>query len=87
MPWVVGGDFNIIRFSLEKKGGCPLSADMRNFSDWITQHELIDLPMGGSLYTWTNKQQVPVMCRLDRFLVSPSWIEIFPNCIQKSLPR
>lgn len=73
-PWVTGGDFNIIRFSSKKKGGCTLSIDMRDFSDWIRQRELIliDLHMDGSRYPWTNKQQVPIMSKLDRFLVSPS---------------
>lgn len=53
-PWVLGGDFNVIRFSLERKGGCPIFADVRAFSDWIRHQELVDLPLDGARYTWTN---------------------------------
>lgn len=34
-PWVIGADFNIIRFSSKRKGACPVSTDMRAFSNWI----------------------------------------------------
>lgn len=27
------------------------------------------------------------MCRLDRFLVSMDWLELFPDCVQRVLPR
>lgn len=69
---MIGGDFNIIRFSSEKSGGCPISPDMRAFSDWIRQQQLIDLPLSGAEYTWTSCQEDPVMSRLDCFLISLS---------------
>lgn len=86
-PWVIGEDFNIIRFSSERKGGCPISTDMWAFPDWIRHHELIDLPLDGAHYNWSNCQEDPIMSRLVRFLVSPSWVELFPDCIQKAIPR
>ena len=46
--WVLGGDFNVNRFSHEKKGGCVMSTAMRDFSDWIRQYDLNDLPLGGA---------------------------------------
>lgn len=47
-PWVLGGDFNIIRFSNERKRGCIIGQAMKDFSDWIRHHELVDLPLGGT---------------------------------------
>lgn len=32
-PWVLGGDFNVIRFLHEKKGGGSMSKAMKNFSN------------------------------------------------------
>lgn len=84
--WVIGGDFNIIRFSSEK-GGCRVSADMMSFFDWIRQYEMIDLPLGGARYTWTSCEDNPVMSRLDRFLISLRWAELYPDCIQRVLSR
>lgn len=36
-------------------------------------------------FTWTNGQENPTMCRLDRFLVSNCWEDHFPQFIQVSL--
>ena len=80
-PWVLGGDFNAIHFPYERKGGCSMNSAMRDFSDWIHQHDLIDLPLSGAKFTWTNNQQDPMMSQLDRFVVSPDWLDIFPDGI------
>lgn len=47
-PWVLGRDFNVVHFPLER-----LQA-MHKFSDFITSHELLDTPLKGGLYTWSN---------------------------------
>lgn len=40
MEWclVHRGDWNVIRFPLERSGSIHNSADMTEFSDWIYQH-------------------------------------------------
>jgi hypothetical protein len=45
------------------------------------------LPLLGRLYTWTNKQNPPVLPRLDRAFINNSWSGIFPHSILTSLPR
>lgn len=85
-PWVVGGDFNVIRFPSEKKGGCSISSTMRDFNDWIRAQDLCDLPLQGAKFTWSNMQQFPVS-RLDRFLVPTDWLDLFPDCAQRMLAR
>ncbi|CAN1239055.1 LINE-1 retrotransposable element ORF2 protein [Linum grandiflorum] len=40
---------------------------------------LSDLPPSGPLFTWTNRQTLEVKSRLDRFLISPSWLVLFPH--------
>jgi exonuclease III len=75
---LIGGDLNIIRFSTEKnKGGIHKHSGV--FNSIINTYELIDLGMTGGKFTWSNKQNNPTLERLDRYLVSKSWEDIFPN--------
>lgn len=48
-PWVFGGDFNMVRFIHEKKGGSSITRTMNLFSDFISVNDLVDLPLQGSL--------------------------------------
>lgn len=60
---------------------------MIKFSDFISHHGLIDMQTSGAKYTWSNNQASPWMSRLDRFLISPSWEEHFPNVFLEALPN
>lgn len=54
IPWCIGGDFNMIRFPQEKKRGRFISVSMSTFSNSINSQELVDLPLVGRRFTWTN---------------------------------
>lgn len=82
---MLGGDFNTIRFSNEEKGGCHVNKAMKDFSDEIRHHELVDLPLGGAKYAWFNKQVEPKINRLDKFLVSTEWLDLFLNYGRRDL--
>ena len=86
-PMILGGDFNILRFSSEKNkhfvGG--KATDLFNWV--INTHELRDLPLTGGAYTWSNNQQNPTLERLDRVLISESWERLFPLSNLRKLPR
>jgi hypothetical protein len=45
LPWCIGGDFNVIGFPSERSGGRRISAAMREFSDFIFEKGLMDLPL------------------------------------------
>ncbi|XP_026431923.1 uncharacterized protein LOC113329172 [Papaver somniferum] len=62
---------------------------MRKFNKFIVEHDIIDLPLKGARYTWSNGQSNPVMCRLDKFLISPSLEQYYPFFTQldKSRPK
>jgi len=47
---------------------------------------LVDLPICGRLYTWYRGDGI-TMSRLDRFLLSEKWCEVWPNCIQVTYQR
>lgn len=70
-----------------KKSGRFLSASMTQFSDFINDHELIDLPLVGRKFTWSNNEERATMSRIDRFLLTKDWEDHFLGVIQMALPR
>ncbi|KAG2680435.1 hypothetical protein I3760_11G099200, partial [Carya illinoinensis] len=82
--WCLGGDFNITRFPSERSGDSCFGSAMAEFSDLIFELDLVDLPLAGGDFTWSNGR---TWSRLDRFLVSLSWEAHFPDLCQKHLPR
>ena len=85
-PWVVGGDFNEVKRISERKGCTRATSGMRTFVNFISAMDLVDLPLVGRRFTWSNKQKNEKWSKLDRFLVSVEWIDYF-KCVQKGLPR
>lgn len=59
---------------------------MLEFKIFIDNMEVLDLPMMGRRFTWTNFQDNAIHNRLDRFLVSLEWVEKF-NIAQWGLAR
>jgi endonuclease/exonuclease/phosphatase family metal-dependent hydrolase len=86
--WSVLGDFNAIRSSEERvsRSRQLVSEDYEPFNHFISNNELVDLPLCGRQYTWYRGDGLS-MSRLDRFLLSESWCHAYPNCIQAALPR
>ena len=54
VPWCVGGDFNVVRFLSERLGSNSFTATMQEFSNFISEQGLIDLPLQGGAFTWSN---------------------------------
>ena len=46
---------------------------------------LIEIPLHGKQYTWTNKQFNPLLERLDWFFTSSSWTTKYPRTLVKAL--
>jgi len=57
---------------------------MADFSDFILEHGLMDLPLAGGLFTWSNLSS---RSRIDRFVVSSVWEAKYPGLFQKRVPR
>jgi hypothetical protein len=57
------------------------------FNDIIRAQNLIDLPLNGATFTWSNMQTEPLMERLDWFLTSNNWTSVFPNTSVQALAR
>ena len=56
----------------------------REFSEWIADMELIDIPLHGVKFTWRRNDS---KSRLDRGLCCHSWLTRFPKQILKGLNR
>jgi endonuclease/exonuclease/phosphatase family metal-dependent hydrolase len=60
---------------------------MSEFSYFIFYQSLMDLPVVGGTFTWSNNQEYPYWSRIDRFLVSSEWEAQFLGVSQRRLPR
>ncbi len=46
-----------------------------------------DIPLEGGLFTWSNNRVNAAISRIDFFLYSDNWEDVFPTILQKRLPR
>ena len=60
---------------------------MEAFNDMINITSLRELHRSSSRFTWTNKQIPPIMCVLDRVLVSNSWEDKYNFVSIMTAPR
>ncbi|KAL4609846.1 hypothetical protein ACB092_08G010200 [Castanea dentata] len=74
-------------FPSEHLGSNSFIAAMREFSNFISEQGLINLPLQGGTFTWSNFREVVSKARLDRFLFSADWEDKFPIVSQKRLSR
>jgi hypothetical protein len=53
LPWCIGGNFNVTRFPSERLGSAHLDFAMMEFSEFISEKSLMDLPFVGGSLTWS----------------------------------
>ena len=81
--WVIGGDFNIIRFIHEKNTSSRVTRSMRNFEAFVNDYSLRDCPLLNAKFTWINGCDPLILCKLDRFLVLNDWEKLYPQFFKK----
>uniref|UniRef100_A0A803QIZ5 DUF4283 domain-containing protein n=1 Tax=Cannabis sativa TaxID=3483 RepID=A0A803QIZ5_CANSA len=88
LPWCVIGDLNNISSNDDKRGGRPYPSSLiQGSQDVLHDCHLHDLELRGYQYTWERGRQAGnlVEIRLDRSLVSQSWLDFFPEVILSNL--
>lgn len=88
-PWIVLGDFNVIRFPREKVGGSAYWPPyMDDFNNCLFALGLDDLRYTGCFLTWANKQDPThfVSTKLDHVLVNEHWMRMY-NCSNAHFPN
>lgn len=63
--YLILGDFNLYRTSSNRNRPGGNVNDMLIFNDIIQHLGLIELPLKGRSYTWSNMQEQPLMQQLD----------------------
>lgn len=84
-PWAVTGDFNLILSEQDKNNDRIDGTNLCRFRWTVAALELQDLHLHGRCFTWSNERDAPMLVRLDRFLVSFDWDQMFPNCHLRGL--
>ncbi|KAK9026734.1 hypothetical protein V6N11_039568 [Hibiscus sabdariffa] len=82
--WLVIRDSNIVISQDEKLGGLPFNPnDDNNYFDFIDSRGLIDMPISGGAFTWSNHRcdNEAILEKLDRVLCSPEWNILFPKAM------
>ena len=70
-PYLVGGDFNIIRFASDKNKPSGVHKHTDLFNNIISTYDLIDIHLVGGRYTWSNNHETQLL---------KGWIEFsYPN--------
>lgn len=83
----MGGDFNAVWYPSEKLGASRLTNQLGQFNEFIEDHGLVDLPLKGATFTWTNNQEIRVSSHLDKFLFLVDWMDKGPMIFQGALHK
>ncbi|KAK1313493.1 hypothetical protein QJS10_CPA06g01305 [Acorus calamus] len=87
LKWMVGGDFNEVRYVHEKRGGRnPHIRRISNFNNSLEACHLLDLRSIGPSFTWSNNQDRRIACKLDRVMVNHQWLLEHTDSFYHTLP-
>ncbi|KAK2648435.1 hypothetical protein Ddye_015924 [Dipteronia dyeriana] len=84
---ILAGILSPINKESERKGGNGSVSWMRNFKVFAVAVNVIDLPLQGMAFTWSNNRENESWARLNRFLCDPIFLSWFPKLVQKGLGR
>jgi exonuclease III len=78
LPYIIGGDFNILRRP-EDKNKDNFDSKWPNLFNMVIQSlDIREIEMSGRQYTWVGSGDDPTFEKLDRVLVSTEWEQKFP---------
>ncbi|XP_078165576.1 uncharacterized protein LOC144560285 [Carex rostrata] len=76
--WVLLGDFNLIRWIIDRSSDSWNFHLMDAFNDLISSLHLMDIPLKNRDFTWSSKRPTPTFSRLDSVFITPEWLLNFP---------
>lgn len=85
MDWLILGDLNLIRKLEDRNKLGGVINEMLLFNEAMSALGLVELPLLGRKFTWSNKQALPLLERLDWFFTSNSWTLSYPEASVISL--
>ncbi|XP_015160507.1 uncharacterized protein [Solanum tuberosum] len=90
IPWMVGGDFNVILGEEEKIGGLPVyPQEYEDVGECLTSSGLEDVNFSGNPFTWWNGRANGdcIFKRLDRVVVNQMLEDLYGNIGVQHLTR
>ncbi|XP_026378165.1 uncharacterized protein LOC113272563 [Papaver somniferum] len=86
-PWCIGGNWNAILCQADRNIAGGTKRNGKKFRHFLNSQNLLDIPMAGGRFTWTNSQSSPLLLRLDRFVMPMEWEDRCPGLVQTRLKR
>ena len=90
LPWMCGGDFNLMMMASEKKGGDEFKLhEAEILRKAVDVCQFMDMGFVGYEFTWSNNRggEANIQERLDRFFVNEAWKTKFPGSYVSHLPK
>ena len=85
--WLIVGDFNYIRGPENRNRGGGDHNDMMHFNNIIINLDLVEIPLKGRQFTWSNMQDTPLLEKLDWIFTSADWTSKFPNTLATPMAK
>ena len=85
--WILTGDFNLIRSPHDRNRSGGDANNMLRFNSILQQLDLVEIPLKGRNFTWSNMQDLPLLEKLDWIFTSANWSINFPNTLAYPLAR
>lgn len=76
--WILLGDFNLVRWYVDRSSELRGFALMTAFNSLISDLALQDIQLENRTYTWSNKRPSPSFSKLDRIMVTTEWTTSYP---------
>ncbi|GAU48556.1 hypothetical protein TSUD_405720 [Trifolium subterraneum] len=87
LHWCIIGDFNDLLSQKDKRGNLPHPNWLcMGFRQVISDCDLSDIQLEGYPFTWIKSRGTPHVIeeRLDRAMASTSWLNLFPNLVERT---
>lgn len=65
-PWIIFDDFNLVRFPDDKNNEAFHATEAAWFNSTVHGFALLEIPLVGRQFTWSNRRDNPTLVRLDR---------------------
>lgn len=85
--WMLAGDFNFYRSSSNRNREGGNMHDIMIFNEIISNLDLLEIPLKGRKFTWSNMRNGPLLEQIDWVFPTSNWTSDFPNTLLLPMAR